>query len=465
MSRSQTALQDTIVAIATPPGRGAIGMVRLSGLQALVIAKQLFHSRSVLDEVPFRAVRGDLLDLDSSAPIDDGLAIYFPRPRSFTGEDVIEFHCHGAPIVLQRVVQMAIRSGARTALPGEFTMRAFLNGRINLTQAEGIRDLINAQTTYQAQLAVRQTRGELSFKLQPAKESLLSMIVHMESSVEFVEENLDTHTRNHIIDQLTNLETNLGALVATYKAGHLVRQGVSLAIIGRPNVGKSSLFNALLDSDRAIVTDLPGTTRDTLTESLAISGIPVRLVDTAGIRATTDVVEKIGVERSYAALNEADVVVLVVDVATGIQPEDENLMQLLGERHAVVVLNKTDLPHKVDEFTSAIERQHLDVPVVSVSAKTRSGLHELREAIWQVCSGASLDSQPDMLITDARHAEKLNETLEALSIARDALIEGYSEEVPLAGMHRALGALGEITGEVTVEQIFDRIFATFCIGK
>ena len=188
-------------------------------------------------------------------------------------------------------------------------------------------------------------------------------------------------------------------------------------------------------------------------------------MDTAGIRATTDVVEKIGVERSYAALNEADVVVLVVDVATGIQPEDENLMQLLGERHAVVVLNKTDLPHKVDEFTSAIERQHLDVPVVSVSAKTRAGLHELREAIWQVCSGASLDSQPDMLITDARHAEKLNETLEALSIARDALIEGYSEEVPLAGMHRALGALGEITGEVTVEQIFDRIFATFCIGK
>lgn len=440
-------------------------MVRLSGVNALFVAEQLFHGSRLLREHPFRMLRGELIEPSSREAFDDILAVFFSNPHSFTGEDVVEFHCHGAPVVLQRAVQLSIRCGARAATPGEFTQRAFLNGRINLTQAEGIRDLIEAQTTYQAQLAVRQTRGELSRRLQPAKEILLMMIVHLESAVEFVEENLDTRSRQKITGDLIKLETDLHTLMSTYQAGHFVRQGVNLAIIGRPNVGKSSLFNALLDSDRAIVTHLPGTTRDTLSETVAIAGIPARLIDTAGIRTTTDTVEQLGVERSYAALSEADVVLLVLDAVEGVHPDDEPLFALLKDRKGVLVLNKTDLPHTLDDLQAVVQEHRLELPSVSVSALTRQGLEALRTTIWKTCCGNSLDIQPDVLITDARHAECLKETIEALGDARAALVEGFSEEVPLASLHRALGSLGKITGEVTVEQLFDRIFATFCIGK
>ncbi|MBX7220092.1 MAG: tRNA uridine-5-carboxymethylaminomethyl(34) synthesis GTPase MnmE [Blastocatellia bacterium] len=462
---SNTSFQDTIVAISSPPGRGAVGMVRLSGPAVLPISERLFQAARPLQATPFRMVHGNLVDPETNHVFDDVLGVFFPTPRSFTGEDVVEFHCHGAPIVLQQAVQCALRLGARPATPGEFTMRAFLNQRINLTQAEGIRDLINAQTTYQAQLAVRQTQGALSKRLQPAKEALLSLIVHLESAVEFVDENLDTHSRSRLIGDLARLESDLQQLVDTWRAGHFVREGVNLAIIGRPNVGKSSLFNALLDSERAIVTHLPGTTRDTLTETVTISGLPVHLVDTAGIRATTDLVEQIGVERTYTALADADIVLVVLNAAEAIHPDETALFELIRERNVLVAVNKCDLPHRVALFQELADKHNLRIPPVFVSARTRVGLNQLRQEIWDCCSGHGVDCQSDLLITDARHAESLNETVEALQIARQALEEGYSEEVPLASLHQALGCLGIITGEVTIEGIFDRIFSTFCIGK
>jgi tRNA modification GTPase len=458
-------LHDTIVAIATPPGRGGVGIVRLSGPEALALAETLFAGKRKLAEHPFVALRGVFADPETGETVDDGLAVFFRAPRSFTGEDVVELHAHGAPVVLQRLIQLALRHGARTALPGEFTMRAVINRRIDLAQAEGIRDLIDAQTTYQAQLAASQARGALSTRLQPAKEELLHTIVHLESSVEFVEENLDTDSRVRIGEQLTRLAADLDGLRATFRAGRVIRQGLNLAVIGRPNVGKSSLFNALLDADRAIVTDIPGTTRDTLTETAAIADIPVRLVDTAGIRETDDVVERLGVERTFAALADADLILLVTDAARGVTPEDDRLLAETAGRLALLVVNKTDLADDLTPFQNWLEEKGSNLPIVGVSARERRCLDDLRARIRHAVAGDAADSRPDLLVTDARHAELLHETVEALVRARDALDAGYSEEVPLADLHRALDALGEITGEVTIEGIFDRIFATFCVGK
>lgn len=457
--------QDTIAAIATPPGRGGIGIVRLSGERALPIGAALFRGRRSLAAHPFRPLRGVFFDEVADETIDDGLAIYFRAPHSFTGEDVVELHAHGSPVLLRRIVACALREGARAARPGEFTLRAVRHGRLDLAQAEGLRDLIAAQTMYQARLAAQQMRGALSNRLQPLKERLLTTIVHLESAVEFVEEQLDTRSRSALVADLAELEAALGALAATYRAGRLVREGVSLAVVGRPNVGKSSLFNALLDADRAIVTDIAGTTRDVLQETATIGDLPVRLMDTAGIRDTSDIVERMGVERSYGALADADVVLFVGDAAAGPHPDEARVLEHVRDRRGVCVVNKIDLVRATAPFEELLRRHRVNLPVVGVSAHTRAGLDDLKAIIQQVAVGRTFDAGHDWLITDARHATALNEAATALGRARTALEEGFSEEVPLADLHRALQALGEITGETSIEDIFDRVFATFCIGK
>ncbi|MGQ9898219.1 MAG: tRNA uridine-5-carboxymethylaminomethyl(34) synthesis GTPase MnmE [Acidobacteriota bacterium] len=457
--------QDTIVAIATPPGHGGIGIVRLSGERAFAIGMRLFRGRRSLDKYPFRLQRGAFVDAAQDEIIDDGLAVYFPAPRSFTGEDVVELHAHGSPIVLHQLVACALREGARVARPGEFTLRAVRHGRLDLTQAEGLRDLINAQTTYQARLAAQQMRGELSSRLQPLKEQLLTTIVHLESAVEFVEEQLNTPSRAMLVQELARLETQMRQLAATYRAGRLIREGLSLAIVGRPNVGKSSLFNALLDADRAIVTDIAGTTRDTLQEVATIGELPVRLIDTAGIRDTSDIVERMGVERSYRALADADIVLFVVDAAAGPHPDETQVIEHLRQRQAICVVNKLDLMPSVASFALFLREHDLTCPVIGVSAHTRAGLSELKATIQQVAAGESFDTSQHWLVTDARHATALTTASEALSCACALLAEGHSEEVPLVELHRALHTLGEITGETGIEDVFDRIFATFCIGK
>ncbi|MCS7080220.1 MAG: tRNA uridine-5-carboxymethylaminomethyl(34) synthesis GTPase MnmE [Chloracidobacterium sp.] len=457
--------QDTIAAIATPPGRGGIGIVRLSGDRALAIGAVLFRGRRSLAAHPFRPLRGFFYDEAADETIDDGLAIYFRAPRSFTGEDVVELHAHGSPVILRRIIACALREGARAARPGEFTLRAVRHGRLDLAQAEGLRDLIAAQTAYQARLAAQQMRGALSTRLQPFKEQLLTTIVHLESAVEFVEEQLDTRSRSALAGDLAKLEAELSALAATYHAGRVVREGVSLAVVGRPNVGKSSLFNALLDADRAIVTDIAGTTRDILQETATIGDLPVRLMDTAGIRDTSDIVERMGVERSYSALADADVVLFVGDAAAGPHPDEVRVLEHLRDRRGVCVVNKIDLVRATEPFEAMLRRCRLDLPVVGVSAHTRAGLDELKTVIQQIAVGRTLDAGHDWLITDARHAAALSEAAAALGRARALLEQGFSEEVPLADLHRALQALGDITGETSIEDIFDRVFATFCIGK
>jgi tRNA modification GTPase len=456
-------LDDTIAAISTPPGRGGIGVVRLSGPQSAEILSNL-APRVDLNAVQ-RAQHVELQKIESNEFLDEAVVIYFKAPRSYTGQDVVEISCHGSPFVLSSLLRSCFKLGARAATPGEFTLRAFVNGRIDLTQAEAVRDLIDAQTEYQARLASRQLRGELSRYLQPVKDDLLDIIVHLESAVEFVEENLDIESIKSLGARIALLVERLDRLAKSYGLGRIVHDGLRLAIVGRPNVGKSSFFNALLQQDRAIVTDIPGTTRDSLAEMASIGGIPVRLVDTAGIRQANDIVEQLGIERSYAAMADADLILHVVDGSTPLTEED---LRLLADCQSspvpfVIIANKIDLGlhPEISELAAKLGRENL----FTVSARTYEGIETLQTGLVSRYLGNRTDARDDTLILDARHFSLVNESIQELNSGLERLREGFSEEVALYHIHRALKLLGEITGETTIEDVLGRIFSTFCIGK
>ncbi|MFZ4983853.1 MAG: tRNA uridine-5-carboxymethylaminomethyl(34) synthesis GTPase MnmE [Blastocatellia bacterium] len=455
--------QTTIVAIATPPGRGAIGMLRMSGPQALSIL--LRRGRTPAGQIPeLRPNRASLLliyDTETDRLIDETLVTFFQGPHSFTGEDVVEISCHGSPVVLAELLAALCQEGALTAEPGEFSLRAFLNQRLDLAQAEAINDLINARTAYQARLAVRQVRGELSRQIRPHRQALIDLIVRFESAVEFVEDDLDPLDTGGITADIDRLIAQLDRLAASYSVGRIVQTGVKLALAGLPNVGKSSVFNALLGRDRAIVAPVPGTTRDTLNEQLLISGLPVEIVDTAGIRETSDQVETIGVERTRTAVADADLVVAILDASTNLPAAEIALLSELPV--TIFVVNKCDLG-------PVLRRDQIDLiaagrPVVEISALTGHGLGHLRDAIHDliIAPGNAIDESS--IITNERHHRLLLETLTSLRQARSDLAAGFTEEVALGNLHLALRSLGVITGETLIAEIINQIFSTFCIGK
>lgn len=456
--------EDTIVAISTPPGRSGIGIVRLSGPAAREIARRIFRPKAEgADLAPRRATFGEIRDPDTGDLVDEAVVTFFPGPHSYTGEDVVELSCHGSPVVLRRVLDLALEHGARAAGPGEFTLRAFLNGRIDLVQAEAIRDLIEAQTVTQARVALRQMQGSLSRRLQPIRQSLVDAIVQMETAVEFVEEDILTESRSSLIARLDGMIAELETIAAQYRTGRIVREGIHVAIVGKPNVGKSSLFNRLLERERAIVTEIPGTTRDMLIETASIEGVPVHLVDTAGLREASDRVERLGIERSREAIADADLVLVVLD---GSQPLDEDDRTVLDATRSVprlLVINKHDLPERLDP--AAIQAPQEPAPLCRVSALTGQGLDELRRQILEILTAGSAFQPEDVILTNARHHRLILAARDAIVQARRALDEGYSEEVALVGLHDALRCLGELTGEVTIEDILNQIFSTFCIGK
>lgn len=448
-------LDDTIAAISTPAGRGGIGVVRLSGSLSHKIACRLAPA---CDPSRTRYAQfHSLHDPETSALIDQAIITFFKAPASFTGQDSVELSCHGSPFVLSRVLHHCFTLGARPALPGEFTLRAFLSGKIDLTQAEAIRDLIDAQSDYQARLAVRQMQGELSRYLQPLKESLLEVITHLESSVEFVDEALDTHSIDKIELTLAEIRQQLQRLSDSYRLGRLIREGFKLAIVGRPNVGKSSLFNALLQRDRAIVTDIPGTTRDSLIEPASIKGIPVHLIDTAGIRKSEDLVERLGIERSFSAIADADLVLAVLDGTQPLSEEDLDILEHCRTTAHLIALNKCDLGTLpgLENLSSAFR----------VSARTGEGIDSLQDGILSFLSNTDIESRTDTLVLDSRHQSLIQAALSEMCEATTRLHEGFSEEVALFHLHNSLHHLGEITGETTVEDLLGRIFSTFCIGK
>jgi len=452
---------DTIAAISTPPGRGGIGVVRLSGPRALDISTSFFRSESGAEPVPNRARFGHVINAASGELIDQVVLTCFKAPHSYSGEDVVEISCHGSPVILARVLQMAIDRGARIAEPGEFTLRAFFNRRIDLAQAQAVRDLINAQTQYQAQVATKQLEGELSKRLAPLKDSLVEIIVHLESSVEFVEEDISPETASTLVKKLGGVIDALNVIANSFSFGRFLKEGFDLAIVGRPNVGKSSVFNRLIGSDRAIVTELPGTTRDALYESTSINGVPVRLIDTAGIRETTDLVESIGITRSRTAIADADISLLVLDAAEPLTDDDLSLMNHVSRERRIIALNKTDLPRRLEQ-----QSMPRDIgEVIDISALTGSGFERLTEMIFQRLSGDASVESDDIMLTDARQHAAVRRAVEQLSDARELIGEGELEEIVLLKLRGALASLGEITGETLNEDILGQIFSTFCIGK
>jgi tRNA modification GTPase len=449
---------DTIVAVATAPGRSAIGVIRLSGPQSLAIIRVLVRDESFTPE-PNRMVLKKIVR-DSGEPLDSALVSYFQGPHSFTGEDMIEISCHGSPVIIRQLLDVIQRLDARLADPGEFTLRACKNGKINLTQAEAIRDLINAQTEAAAVQAARQLRGELSIALQPAKEKLIHIIVRLESALEFVEDDLPAIQLTEIAKQLAEVRQTMQELAGTYSSGHLLREGLKVAIIGRPNVGKSSIFNRLLRLERAIVTEIAGTTRDSITESVSLRGIPVSLTDTAGLRRASDRIEEIGVERSQRAMADADLLVVVIDGSTELLPEDLTVLSQATKARHLIAVNKCDLPR-----APGLEKQLGGLsPVVHLSALTGEGLENLTTAI--LAPFGTVDSEGvGLLVTDSRHYDLLRRAQSSLEESLVGLKDGASEELLLVGLHNALKFLGEITGETTTEDILSEIFSTFCIGK
>ncbi|MGB9180523.1 MAG: tRNA uridine-5-carboxymethylaminomethyl(34) synthesis GTPase MnmE [Pyrinomonadaceae bacterium] len=450
---------DTIVALSTPPGRSGIGVIRLSGPHSLEITRLLIHDHEFTPQ-PNHATLKKICDPESGETLDHALITYFKSPHSFTGEDVVEFSCHGSPVLLRYLLDLLLRLDARLAGPGEFTLRALSNGRLNLSQAEAIRDLINSQTHAAARQAARQLGGELSTRLQPIKDALIEIIVPLESSLEFVEDDLPEIAISQIAAKLSGLISQIEDLASTFKSGRLLRDGLRITLAGRPNVGKSSLFNNLLSSDRAIVTEVPGTTRDSLSELVSINGVPVLLTDTAGVRDSTDVVESLGVERTRRAMADADLTIVVLDGSQPLSEEDKNILADVEDNLHLIVFNKSDL----QSFQPNGAKDLNGRSSLLVSAKTGAGLDGLRAAILKPFLARDVQEH-GLLITDARHFDLLRRTADSLYGAAELLKQHVSEELVLVGLYDALRFLGEITGETTPEDVLSQIFTTFCIGK
>jgi tRNA modification GTPase len=451
---------ETIVAIATPPGRGGIGIVRLSGPDALRIAEPMLRLRNPLAHAHARF--GDLLDPETLEKLDEAVVTFFAAPNSYTGEDVIEVAAHGSPVVLETLVRQAMKGGARAAAPGEFTQRAFLSGRIDLTQAEAVRDLIEAQTLYQARIAAQQLHGALSRRIKPAKEDLVGLITMLEAGIDFAEDDVEIMPGDEIASRIDAIRAQLLPIADSFARGRIVRSGLMLAIVGRPNAGKSSLFNRLVERERAIVTATPGTTRDLVTERVSIGGIPVELVDTAGMREASDEAEQIGIRKSREVLADADVVLVVLDATAALDPEELELLATLAQRRALAAVNKSDLAHPSVSMEEALGG--LGMPVIYTSAITGQGLTELKEHMLAIMGNRAVETESGML-TSLRQYQAVQGALDALSAGEASTAKNIPHEMILLDLYQSLRDLDTLTGETANDDILALIFSTFCIGK
>jgi tRNA modification GTPase len=454
----------TIVALATPPGRSGIGVIRLSGPAALSILRTLIAGET-FDPTPNFLHLRKLIDPATSSTLDEALVCYFRAPHSFTGEDVVELHCHGSPILLRAIIDATLTLDARMAHPGEFSLRAVANGRMTLTEAEAIRDLIDAQTEAAVLLANRQLKGEISHALQPLKEQLLNIIVRLESSLEFVEDDLPTFEVDRLLNSIRQVRAMFEAMASTFHRGKLLRDGLRVTLIGRPNAGKSSLFNSLLGCDRAIVHHVPGTTRDAITELIGVDGVPLLITDTAGLRVAPDQVEAIGVDRTKREAADSDLLIVVIDGSEPLTDEDRDALLAAATQRHIIALNKSDLLTFSESRLGedwAIEVKATSV--VSVSATCGDGLDRLRAALLEPFANGQAPSN-GLMITNARHHDLLRRAIDAIASSESLLQSQASEELVVVGLHDALRYLGQITGETTSDQILGEIFSTFCIGK
>jgi tRNA modification GTPase len=453
---------DTIVAPATAPGIGAVAIIRLSGPRAFAILRAIW--RPTREGNPRELIIGEIIDADTGAHLDRAMAAVFPGPHSFTGEDVAELHCHGGTYLTHRITAVAISHGARMAEPGEFTRRAFLNGRIDLTEAEAIADLIAARSETALQQALAQLSGNLSEKVKELRKKIVNIRAHLEVEIDFSDEEIVMPSRHAMLEDLDRVIADVAVLHDSFLRGRVIREGARAAIIGKPNVGKSSLLNLMLGSDRAIVTALPGTTRDVIEDTIQLGPHAITLLDTAGIRAGRDDIERLGIERSHAALGEADLVIAVFDSSRPLDAEDFAVAMLCAGRAGVALLNKADLAEVTG--IAALREAGLTIPILLISALSGDGLAALRDELTRAIEALSAPGiASGLAISRYRHRDALARALVSLRAARECILGRMPPEISAVDIIAAAEALGQITGEVTGEDVLDAIFREFCIGK
>jgi len=457
--------EDTIAAISTPLGEGGIGIVRISGPKAVKIAKKVFRARSGdwTDGSGHRLIYGYVVDCEGVI-VDEVLLGYMRAPHTYTREDVVEINCHGGIVPLRKTMEMALAAGARLAEPGEFSKRAFLNGRLDLAQAESVIDVIRSKTEAGLRLAVSQLKGELSLKVTEIQERLMGLLAQVEANIDFPEDDLEEATGNKVIGESENLLNEIELIIKGAEAGRIYREGISAVIVGRPNVGKSSLLNALLGENRAIVTEIPGTTRDIIEEYINISGIPMKIIDTAGLRETDDIVEKMGVEKTREVIGPAELVLLVLDAERGLADEDYKIISFIGEKKTIFIINKADVEEKKIE-AEELKKVTRGRPVLWISVLEKNSLVELKKTIVEMVLGGQVTVADEILVANVRHKQALEKAARRLAEVIDGVRRMAPVDVMAIDIRAAWEALGEITGSTVTEDLLDRIFADFCIGK
>ena len=459
-------LDDTIAAIATAPGIGGIGIIRVSGPEACDVVNRIFHSKQSvpLGERQTRTIHyGHIVHPKTGKTLDEVIVVLMKGPHSYTAEDVVEIQCHGGFVSVREILKVLLSEGVRQAEEGEFTKRAFLNGRIDLTQAEAIIDIIDAKTEQSLEVAVNQLDGTLSKYIRALRDELIAMIAHLEVTIDYPEEDIEEVSAQEVRTGLEPILEKMDTLLATAQRGKLLRDGVMVSIIGRPNAGKSSLMNALLREDRAIVTNIPGTTRDSIEEFLTIQGIPVRLIDTAGIRETEDIVESMGVTKARQYLDKADVVVLVIDGSKPLEPEERELLQLITNRPSMIFLNKADQGHCITKEEIAALGTFTEI--VSISAAQGEGMEEMAKVITSLVQGGSVQASYEAMLSNVRHITLMEQAKASLDQSILAIDSGMPIDLIVTDIRAAWELLGDITGESLRESMVDELFKRFCLGK
>jgi tRNA modification GTPase len=457
-------IKDTIAAISTPMGEGGIAVIRISGGGAVDVADMVFRSKMKLAEVPTHTVQyGHIVDPADGERVEEALVTVMRGPRSYTAEDVVELSCHGGLVSVRKVLELVLASGARPAEPGEFTKRAFLNGRIDLSQAEAVMDLIRSKSDKAFKSALRQVDGSLSRKIKSLRSQLLALMAHIEVNIDYPEHDVEELTGAHIRGETTEALNQVKGMLSSARQGKILREGIVTAIVGRPNVGKSSLLNALTQENKAIVTDIPGTTRDVIEEYVTVNGIPLRLLDTAGIRETTDVVEQIGVSRSRGALAEADLVLLVLSGSEPLGEDDRKLLDELDGKETLVVVNKMDLPQQVE--LDEIRARYPEDRIIRISVQAEQGLEQLEQAVTELFLSGQVEPEDMTYVSNVRHIHLLQKALGSLEEALEAAASGVPIDMIQIDLRNAWEELGEIIGDSVGETLIDQIFSQFCLGK
>lgn len=458
---------ETIAAISTAEGEGGIAIIRISGKKSLNVLKTLFSRLTIDKKVQLetrKLYHGNIVNPANGEIVDKALCSYMKLPNSYTGEDVVEIYCHGGYLVPKKILELVVDQGVKPASPGEFTKRAFINGKMDLAQAEAVSNVISAQTELSLKQAEKQLSGELSKRIDSIKEKVLDIYAETESRIDFPEEDIDPLIKHELLRKTQNIITELEELINSYKTGKIIKEGIYTVIVGKPNVGKSSLLNQLLEQDRAIVSPIAGTTRDFIEEKINVNGIVLRLVDTAGIRSTDDNIEKIGVDLADTKIKEAEFVIIVIDRNSNLSSDDINILDKIKSKKPVVAVNKSDLEKKLDtkKLLKYVKRQNL----VEISAISGSGVEQLKKLIYEnILEDKNISDSSEFFLTDLRHKRAIEESLERLQSFIDLLNSDESPEFLSMDLRTSLDHLGEITGEVTTEDLLGKIFSKFCIGK